>query len=68
MNFYKIKHIGVMMDGMIICRCVGCEVVRTADGWCNQYHEKMTPLFDAQNGELVGFFNPEAITIEIEED
>lgn len=68
MNFYKIKHIGVTMDGTIICRCVGCEVTKTTEGWHNQYGERMTPLFDIQSGELAGFFNPETITIEFEED
>ena len=70
MNFFKIKHIAVKMDGMIVCQTTtGDEIAKTADGWVNcDYGTRMTPLFDNKTGDLVGFFDPEQITVEFEEE
>ena len=68
MNFFKIKHIGVMMDGSIICHLTtGEEVIKTKRGFYMD-HNVLTPLYDYKSGELVGFFNPKEVNIEIEED
>ena len=68
MNFFKLKRIAMKMDGLIVAICVGTEVVRTDDGWKNEYGQRMTPLFDIRDNDLVGFFNAEEITVEFEED
>ncbi|MBQ3017396.1 MAG: hypothetical protein IJD89_00470 [Clostridia bacterium] len=67
MNFFKIKRIAMKMDGTITAICAGCEVTKMIDGWCNEYHQKMTPLFNSITNELVGFFNAEVINVEFEE-
>ena len=67
MNFFKIKHISVRMAGDIICHLTTGEiVVKTKDGYYMGY-QKMVPLYDVKNGELVGFFNPDEINVEFEE-
>lgn len=68
MNFFKIKHIGMRMDGSIICHLTtGETVVKTRDGFYMGYNV-VTPLYDYKSGELVGFFNPNEINIEFEEE
>lgn len=67
MNFFKVKRIVMKMDGTTIAICVGCEVTKTADGWQNEWHQRMTPLFDIRTNELVGFFNAEEITVEFDD-
>lgn len=69
MNFFKVKRISVKMDGTVVFQLTtGDEVRKTADGYIDLYLNKMTPLFDFNTGDLVGFFNPQEITIELEED
>lgn len=70
MNFFKVKRIAVKMNGLIMAICDGGhEIVKTPDaGWRNDYYEQMTPLFDVNTGDLVGFFNPKEITVEFEEE
>lgn len=64
MNFFKIKHIGLRIDGTIVCHLTtGEAVVKTRNGYY-MGNDIMTPLFDIKTGELVGFFNPHEITIE----
>ena len=68
MNFFKIKHISIMMSGDIICHLTtGETVIRTKNGY---YMDcvPVTPLFDYKNGELVGFFNHNEVNVEIEEE
>lgn len=68
MNFFKVKRIEVKFDGSIVAICVGGEVHKTSDGWRNEYHQRMTPLFDVRDNNLVGFFNAEEVTIEFVEE
>ena len=70
MNFFKIRHIHVLMDGTIWCQCNGCEVRKSREYvcWINEFGQKMTPLFDSATNDLVGFFNAEEINIEFEEE
>ncbi|MBQ3018400.1 MAG: hypothetical protein IJD89_05620 [Clostridia bacterium] len=69
MNFFKVKHISVKMDGSIVFQLTtGDEVRKTECGYIDLYQNKMTPLFDFNTGDLVGFFNPKELTIELEED
>lgn len=68
MNFFKVRRIAMKIDGSIIAICVGCEATKTSDGWLNEYGQLMTPLFDVRDGDLVGFFNAEEITVSFEED
>lgn len=68
MNFFKVKRIAMKIDGSIIAICVGCEITKTSERWINEYSQPMTPLFDVRDGDLVGFFNAEEITVSFEED
>lgn len=68
MNFFKIKHIGVRMDGTMVCHLTtGEAVIKTSNGFYMDY-KIMTPLYDYKSGELVGFFNPNEVNIEFEEE
>ena len=68
MNFFKIKHIGIRMDGNIICYLTtGDTVIKTKTGFFMGYMP-MTPLYDCKTNELVGFFNPDEVNVEIEEE
>lgn len=67
MNFFKVKRIAVKMDGSIVFQLTtGDEVRKTEYGYIDLYQNKMTPLFDFNTGDLVGFFNPQEITMEVE--
>lgn len=69
MNFFKVKRISVKMDGSIVFQLTtGDEVRKTEHGYLDLYQNKMTPLFDFNTGDLVGFFNSNEITIEFEEE
>ena len=69
MNFFKVKRIAVKMDGSIVFQLTtGDEVRKTEHGYFDLYQNKMTPLFDFNTGDLVGFFNANEITIEFEEE
>lgn len=56
------------MSGDIVCHLTtGETVIKTKNGYYMDC-TPVVPLYDYKNGELVGFFNPEEVNVEIVED
>lgn len=67
MTFYKIKRIAMARNGRIMFYLTNGQTVVQHNGrYVNDYNADMTPMFDSETNELVGFIEPNEIYVEIE--